>query len=106
VAVFGTFSPGLPFYLGRAVTLVSSDGKELRSNYLLFSIRNTGRWPSTVLPTSQLYKWLARRRHPVMLVARHGNREFIEGLASRLGGKVVAPASGYCGVLIPAGKEH
>lgn len=106
VASYGTFAPGLPFYLGRAVTLVSADGKELRSNYQLFSIRNTGLWPPTIIPPSQLDTWLAGRQHPVMLVARPSELEFIEKLASRLGGKVVTPTPSYCGVLIPMTKEH
>lgn len=101
-----TFAAGLPFYLGRPVMLMSPDGREIRSNYQLFSIRDTGRWPSTILPAPDLDRWLADRRSPVLLVTTSRDQEFVRKYASRPGGKVVTLSPAYCGALIPPAKER
>ncbi len=53
------FPTGLPFYLRRPVVLISRDGREMTSNYLLFTLRE-GQSP-------------ARGPGPVRASARHGS---------------------------------
>ena len=45
VAGYRCFAPGLPFYLGRPVTLITLDGREIPSNYIPFTLERSPQWP-------------------------------------------------------------
>ena len=74
LACLECFPSGLPFYLGRTLPVVSYDGWEFTSNYILYSIRTTGKWPGKVVLRSDLNGWLKSRPGPVCLITPAGRR--------------------------------
>lgn len=93
---------GLPFYLRRTATLVTTDGRELTSNYILFRLKNDPVWPANVVAETNLVSWVAKREHPVYLLARSGNRPLLEAAAGIYKTSIQSPAQFYLGVLLPA----
>jgi 4-amino-4-deoxy-L-arabinose transferase-like glycosyltransferase len=93
---------GLPFYLKRLVTVLSSDGKELTSNYVLFTLNSGKPWPEGVVPIAQWHQWLATRTHPVYLLADKNHLTLLESIALERGVEVVKLDSKYRAVLLPA----
>jgi len=94
VATLEYFTTGLPFYLGRPVVLISRDGRELTSNYLLFLLRhargdepNRG-WPENTLPYDLRESWLDSRSNPVYLVAGRRGQDELRRLAAARGAAV------------------
>ena len=72
------FPNGMPFYLGRTLTLISADGQELGSNYIIALLKKTAPWPASIVPVVELDRWLASRRTPVYLIVRSSDRERLE----------------------------
>jgi hypothetical protein len=63
---FEAFRPGLPFYLGRPLLLLSDTGRELTSNYVVAQRhRLVGR--GALVPSSALGTVLAREPRPWVL---------------------------------------
>jgi 4-amino-4-deoxy-L-arabinose transferase-like glycosyltransferase len=92
------FPNGLPFYLGRTLTLVSSDCEELTSNYIIYSAGKLGKWPEKVVPLSGLNLWLKSREGPVCLIAPTERRWELTPIAEAAGAKVEAMSPGYLAV--------
>jgi len=92
---------GLPFYLKRLVTVLSSDGKELTSNYVLFTLNSGNPWPEGVVQIKQWHQWLATRTHPVYLLADKNHLTVLESIALERGVEVVDLGSNYWAVLLP-----
>ena len=82
LACLECFPSGLTFYLGRTATLITADGGELTSNYILFSLKSGRPWPSNLVAVSQLDHWLATRDHPVYLVVRLQDRSQLEAITA------------------------
>ena len=93
---------GLPFYLGKPVTVFTEDGKELTSNYVLFSLKSGKPWPERLIPAANAPDYLARRPHPVYLMMRGARRAELEALARPHGGRVDTYPNDYVGALLPA----
>jgi len=93
---------GLPFYLGQPVTVFTEDGKELTSNYVLFSLKSGKPWPERLIPAAKAPDYLARRQHPVYLMMRGPRRAELEALARPHGGRVDDYPNDYVGALLPA----
>lgn len=91
---------GLAFYTQRLVTVLSQDGKELTSNYVLFSLASGQRWPQRIVPVADAAQWLAQRSQPVFLMAKNHQRERLDELAAAHGLKSVPLDRDYHGVLI------
>ncbi len=93
---------GLPFYLEQLVTVISDDGKELTSNYVLFSLASGKTWPERIVPMAHLDRWLAGRSHPIFLIA--GRRHWTEldaiAVRHRVASQELGP--GYRAILLPA----
>ena len=96
------FPCGLPFYLGRTATLVTTDGRELTSNYIIFRLKNDPLWPTNVVALTNLDLWLAQRNHPVFLIAWGHGRSHLEPAAGIYKADIQPLAQSYYGVLIPA----
>ena len=96
------FPDGLPFYLQRTATLVTTDGHELTSNYILYRLRQDPRWPASLVPVAAAGPWLSARTHPVYLLAHASDRPQMESLAGIQKTNVQQLASSYLGVLLPA----
>ena len=93
---------GLPFYLKRLITVLTSDGKELTSNYVIFTLNSGKPWPEGVVPLEQWQHWLATRTHPVYLLAKKSHLAQLQEIAQERGVEVVDLGSKYWAVLLPA----
>jgi hypothetical protein len=106
VACFACLPPGLPFYLGRDVTVISTrDGREIQSNYIPYTLAAAGSWPARIVPAAGLGAWLDSRVAPWFLIAHARDlpalREFMAEPVARF---VPVGVGDYQGVLIePAG---
>jgi hypothetical protein len=92
---------GLPFYLKRLVTVLTSDGKELSSNYVSFTLNSGKAWPEGVVPIAQWHHWLATRTHPVYLLAKNSHLALLKEIALERGVEVVDLGSNYSATLLP-----
>jgi 4-amino-4-deoxy-L-arabinose transferase-like glycosyltransferase len=92
---------GLPFYLKRLVTVLTSDGKELTSNYVIFTLNSGKPWPDGVVPVAQWHHWLATRTHPVYLLAKKSHLTLLKEIALERGVEVVDLGSNYWAALLP-----
>ena len=102
LACLECFPSGLPFYLGRTLTVFSKDGRELTSNYILYSIEKTGKWPENIFPVSELNPWLESRKGSIYLIGPPGRREKLTAIAEARGAKVEPLSAAYLAVqLLP-----
>jgi 4-amino-4-deoxy-L-arabinose transferase-like glycosyltransferase len=92
---------GLPFYLKRLITVLTSDGKELTSNYVIFTLNSGKPWPEGVVPLAQWQHWLATRTHPVYLLAKKDHLAQLKEIALERGVEVTDLGSNYWAVLLP-----
>ena len=102
VVTLKCFPSGLPFYLRRTLTLVSDDGEELTSNYILYRFAKSAERPSNIVGVAELDGWLKSRKQPVFLIARQRNREWLETIAGAQGASIQPLTQRYCGSLLPA----
>lgn len=92
---------GLPFYLKRFVTVITRDGSELTSNYVMFTLNSDKPWPQGVVPLEQSEQWLISRSHPVYLIAEKNHLLQLQDIALKHGAEVVDLNSKYSAVLLP-----
>ena len=92
---------GLPFYLKRLVTVITRDGNELTSNYVVFTLNSGKPWPEGVVPVTQWHHWLATRTHPVYLLAKKDHLALLKEIALERGVEVVDLGSNYWAALLP-----
>ncbi len=100
LACFQCLPHGVPFYLGRTMTVLTADGHEFKSNYVRYALAKADAWPDGVVRLSEAEVWLASRRRPVyLLVDRHriADLETVAGLPTA---GLETLAQGYLGVLI------
>ncbi len=99
---------GVPFYLRRTVTLVTRDGAETTSNYVVFSLARAARWPPRpgVVPRDSLAAWLASLDHPVFLLANDRSHGALDTLAARRGAAVTPLVAGWWGALLEPGRRR
>lgn len=106
-----TLPPSLPFYLGRTITLVSSDGEPLRSNYLSRRYDQlVDRQPDLRSPewlagivsecdTTRLFVVERRQKATHALLLDHGHRLLAESSRLQLyGGCTSSPRASHLGV--------
>jgi 4-amino-4-deoxy-L-arabinose transferase-like glycosyltransferase len=92
---------GLPFYLKRLVTVLSRDGNELTSNYVIFTLNSDKPWPEGIVPIAQAHAWLATRTHPVYLLADKNQLAALKAIALERGVEVISLNSKYSAALLP-----
>lgn len=97
---------GVPFYLKRYVTVLTTDGGELTSNYITFTLQGSIHWPKTVVPLWQTERWLQGRDHDVLLLATGGTRSRLEALAASRGVAVQELDHDWWSTRIPAWERH
>jgi len=102
LACLECFPSGLPFYLKRTATLITKDGRELTSNYIIFRLKTENPWPTNLVPVAELNQWLAARNHPVFLLARQEDRSRLEASAANRGATIEQLTPFYIGVLLPS----
>lgn len=92
---------GLPFYLRRTITIITRDGSETTSNYVIFALSRATVWPPGVVPLASRDAWLTTRDHPIYLLARSDHHAALDSIASRRAVPLTAPAAGWWAVLLP-----
>jgi hypothetical protein len=102
VACLQCLPNGLPFYLRRTVTVVTRDGSETTSNYVVFLLRRVTPWPDGVVPLAALGEWLGTRRGSVYLLADASGRGRLDSIALPRSAAVDALTEGWWGALLPA----
>jgi hypothetical protein len=102
LAFLQCFPGGLPFYLSRTATVITLDGAELTSNYIIFRLKNEPVWPTNMVPVAKFGQWLAGRNHPVYLVANENARFVFEGMAGVQKTNIQTLTPSLIGVLFPA----
>ena len=102
LACLECFPNGVPFYLRCTATLISRDGGELTSNYIIYSLKEDPQWPKQIVPLADFDAWLASLKNPVYLIVRQSNRNKLETIAAARGATVQPLACGYWGVQLPA----
>lgn len=93
---------GLPFYLQRYVTVITRDGEQLTSNYVVFTLKTAQPWPQGVVPLGELQNWLATRTQPVYLLAKTDHLPQLKAIAAARGVTVTEQGSKYWAALLPA----
>ena len=102
LACLECFPNGVPFYLGRTATLISRDGHELTSNYIISSLERSSRWPQQIVAVSDFEAWLDSRKKPVYLIVREEDRAKAMAIAEAHGTQFQALGSRLLGMSIPA----
>ena len=102
LACLRCFPNGVPFYLRRTATLISRDGGELTSNYIIYSLKKTPQWPKQIVPLTNFDAWLASPKTPVYLIVRQSDTNQLETIAAARGATVQPLAAGYWGAQLPA----
>lgn len=92
---------GVPFYLKRTMTLITRDGSETSSNYAVYVLGRSPRWPAGVVRRSELDEWAAGRDGPTFVLAESRGRQALDSLAWRAWAKVQPIAPGWWGALLP-----
>jgi 4-amino-4-deoxy-L-arabinose transferase-like glycosyltransferase len=78
VACYLCLPNGLPYYLGRPVTVITfRDGREFESNYIRFRLLADPSWPAAAVLEPEVERWIAGRRTPVYLLVRRTDREYV-----------------------------
>jgi 4-amino-4-deoxy-L-arabinose transferase-like glycosyltransferase len=106
IVVVECFPTGLPFHLKRYVTLVTKDGRELPSNYIMYTIGLSRPWPERIVPTEELDRWLAARTHPIYLVTQKRGQAKLQEIAARRGVTIEDLPLETQGVLLPPSAGH
>jgi 4-amino-4-deoxy-L-arabinose transferase-like glycosyltransferase len=96
IACLSSYPPGLSFYLGRTLTIVSEDATPLRSNFVLYWMRHLPARPPAVVSPAERERWLSSLESPAYIVAPDSSRADLDTwLGSRFA--VVAAAPGWWG---------
>ncbi len=106
IACLECFPSGLDFYLHRYVTVLSKDGVELSSNYILFRLKTAKVWPDTIVPLAEHRRWLATRNHPVYLMADDDELPQLKAIAAAANTDIQKLTRDYWGVLLPAATQN
>jgi hypothetical protein len=101
IACLECFPNGLLFYLGRTATLISRDGDELTSNYIISSLKKSSRWPKQIVRLSDFDTWLTSRTTPVWLIARREARDKLETIAAARHATVQPLSPDFLGARLP-----
>ncbi len=57
LACLNCYPNGVPFYLSRTTILISKDGNELTSNYVIYALKNETDWPAQIVPLANFDGW-------------------------------------------------
>jgi 4-amino-4-deoxy-L-arabinose transferase-like glycosyltransferase len=102
IACLECFPNGLSFYLRRTATLISRDGGELTSNYIISTLNKSGPWPKQIVRLSDFDAWLASRTTPVYLIVGRDARDKLETIATARNATVQSLSPDYWGARLPA----
>jgi len=103
VACLECLPTGLPFYLERPVAVITRDGRETTSNYVMFSLSRARQWPPVIVPLASRDQWLGERQQAIYLLANDRRRAALDSLAGRTGTRSVEIAPGWWGAQLTFG---
>jgi 4-amino-4-deoxy-L-arabinose transferase-like glycosyltransferase len=96
------FPTSLPVYLHRTVTLISRDGRELTSNYIIYSLKKESVWPRQIVPLEDMDQWLTSQKTAVTLIVRERRGTEFKKIAADRNGTIQPLSPGYLVVQLPA----
>jgi 4-amino-4-deoxy-L-arabinose transferase-like glycosyltransferase len=102
LACLECYPNGVPFYLRRTAILISRDGGELTSNYVLYSLKKESQWPKQIVPLKDFDAWLAAQKSPVYLIVRRSETNQLETIAAGRGATIQPLGAGLWGAQLPA----
>lgn len=102
LACLECFPNGLAFYLNRTATVISYDGGELTSNYILSCLEKDPHMAGQIVPFAEFDNWLASRKTAVYLIVPQREREKLQTIAAARGATVQPLAPDFAGALLPA----
>ena len=102
LACLECFPNGLPFYLNRTATLISRNGSELTSNYIISCLEKEPQWPPQIVPVAGLEGWLTSRTNSIYLIVKQSDRSRLESIAAARRATVQPLVRGYVGAHLPA----
>jgi hypothetical protein len=105
VACLQCFPTALPFYLRRPIVLITEDGHELTSNYVVYRIRRGEPWPTALVPLSARDRWIEGSGRPLLLLATRRSRAALDSIAARGGSAVEEMVPGTWGSLLARGAD-
>jgi 4-amino-4-deoxy-L-arabinose transferase-like glycosyltransferase len=105
LACLECFPNGLTFYLNRTATVISRDGSELTSNYIISYLEKEPRVARQIVPLAEFDDWLASRKTAVYLIVRQWEQEKLNALAARRGATVQLLGPDFVGALLPASQS-
>jgi len=100
-ASLACYPRGVPFYVRRYPTVLTADGRELRSNYLRYTLEKGGPWPASIVPIGERDAWLATVGGPLLLLAQPSMRDALDSIAAARGAPVVELVPGWWGAVLP-----
>lgn len=106
LACLGCLPNGLPFYLGRELTVITDSGREFTSNYVLFTLAKNEPWPPRIVPIERLGPWLRSQPQPVFLLAKTEQWPRQAELARELGLVPQSVDTEYRGLLVPPAADR
>lgn len=101
IGCLASFPLGLRFYLERPLVLISRDGRELTSNYVLYSLEKQQTWPPGFVRMSDCDRWLVTQNRPIFLLIPRRWRAELEAIVTPRGVSVSEFRSGWCGAYLP-----
>jgi hypothetical protein len=106
IGCIGSFPIGLRFYLDRPLVLISGDGHELTSNYVIYSLGKRDVWPPGFVRIRDFDRWLPAQTRPTFLLISARSRKSLEAIATPRGAVVADFRSGWCGAYFPGHGRH
>jgi hypothetical protein len=91
----------LPFYVKRLVTVLTRDGHETTSNYIMFTLNSAKPWPDGFVPITQWSHWLSTRTHPIYLIADKNHLTLLKAIAVQRGVELLDLGTNYLAVFLP-----
>ncbi len=102
IGCVASFPVGLRFYLERPFVLISEQGRELTSNYVVYSLKKQQTWPPGFVRLRDCDRWLVTQSRPVFLLLPREGRAALEAIVTPRGGGVSEFRSGWCGAYLPS----
>jgi len=102
IGCLASFPVGLGFYLERPLVLISEDGRELTSNYVVYSLKKQQTWPPGFVRLRDRDRWLVTQNRPIFLLLPRQGRAALEVIATPRGAGVSEFRSGWCGAYLPS----
>lgn len=95
------FPNGLSFYLGRPIIVVSLNGQELSSGYVVDQLSRDPQWPKQFVHLGDFNEWFATNKASIYLIVRDADRVRVEAIGRERGAPVETLPSGYLGIQVP-----